>query len=158
MKLLLLNIHFFLLALLFYNDVNSDEIGTKTLQPVHIKSDEMEINRKEHKIIFTGRVTAQQGDIQIYADRLVADYSENGKEILSITATGSAKVVDKNRVALCGEIFMDNKNRTIIMKDNPKLWEGEDLLEGEEIIYFIDEERFKIKKARASIRSRTVER
>ncbi len=158
MKLLLLNVCFLLFCLFFYNQVKSEEINANTLKPVHIKSDDMEINRKEHKIIFTGRVTAQQGDIQIYADRLVADYSENGKEILSITATGSAKVVDKNRVALCGEIFMDNKNRTITMKDNPKLWEGEDLLEGEEIIYFIDEDRFKIKKASVSIRSRTVER
>ncbi len=158
MKLLLLNVCFLLFCLFFYNQVKSEDINANTLKPVHIKSDDMEINRKEHKIIFTGRVTAQQGDIQIYADRLVADYSENGKEILSITATGSAKVVDKNRVALCGEIFMDNKNRTITMKDNPKLWEGEDLLEGEEIIYFIDEDRFKIKKASVSIRSRTVER
>jgi lipopolysaccharide export system protein LptA len=118
----------------------------------------MEINRKEHKIIFTGRVTAQQGDIQIYADKLIADYSENAREIISIVAMGSAKVVDKDRVALCGEIFMDNRNRTITMKDNPKLWEGDDLLEGEEIIYFIEEDRFKIKKASASIRSERVEK
>lgn len=155
---MLLNIYFLLFALLFNSQLCADDIGANTLRPVHIKSDDMEINKKEHKIIFSGRVTAQQGDIQIYADKLIADYSENGKEILSITATGSAKVVDKNRVALCGEIFMDNKNRTITMKDNPKLWEGEDLLEGEEIIYFIDEDRFKIKKATASIRSRTVEK
>lgn len=155
---MLLNIYCLLLGLLFYSQVRADDISANTLKPVHIKSDDMEINRKEHKIIFTGRVTAQQGDIQIYADKLIANYSENGKDILSITATGSAKVVDKNRVALCGEILLDNKNRTITMKDNPKLWEGEDLLEGEEIIYFIDEDRFKIKKATASIRSRSVEK
>lgn len=155
---MLLNIYFFLLALFFNSQLYADDVGSNVLKPVHIKSDDMEINRKEHKIIFTGRVTAQQGDIQIYADKLIADYSENGKEVISITATGSAKVIDKNRVATCGEIFMDNKNRTITLKDNPKLWEGEDLLEGEEIIYFIDEDRFKIKKATASIRSRSVEK
>jgi len=158
MKLILLNIYSLFLGVLLYGQLCADDISANTLKPVHIKSDDMEINRKEHRIIFTGRVTAQQGDIQIYADKLVADYSENGKEILSITATGSAKVVDKNRVALCGEIFMDNKNRTITMKDNPKLWEEDDLLEGEEIIYYIDEDRFKIKKATASIRSRSVEK
>ncbi len=155
---MLLNFCFFLFVLFLNSPLSAEEAKSASLKPVHIKSDDMEINRKEHKIIFSGRVTAQQGDIQIYADKLIADYSENGKEVISITATGSAKVIDKNRVATCGEIFMDNKNRTITMKDSPKLWEGEDLLEGEEIIYFIDEDRFKIKKATASIRSRRVEK
>jgi len=155
-----MKIFYILTTILFivHLNIHSENIATSTLKPIHIKSDEMEINRKEHKIIFTGRVTAQQGDIQIYADKLIADYSENAREIISIVAMGSAKVVDKDRVALCGEIFMDNRNRTITMKDNPKLWEGDDLLEGEEIIYFIEEDRFKIKKASASIRSERVEK
>lgn len=159
MKRAITNILFTTIVLSVIGYLYPDEVIEKaTLKPIHIKSDDMEINRKEHQIIFTGRVTAQQGDIQIYADKLIAYYSEDGKEILTITAKGSAKVVDKDRVALCGEIFMDNKNRTITMKDNPKLWEGEDLLEGDEIVYYIDEDRFKIKRASASIRSRTAEK
>lgn len=152
---------FYILVLIIIGRAGfADDYGIKTdtLKPIHIVSDEMEIRRKENQIIFTGRVMAQQGDIQIYSDKLIANYSETAKEILSIVATGSAKVVDKDRIALCGEIFMDNVNRTITMRDNPKLWEGEDLLEGEEIIYYIDEDRFKVKSASASIRSKAVQK
>ncbi|HEY4715945.1 MAG TPA: lipopolysaccharide transport periplasmic protein LptA [bacterium] len=129
-------------------------IYSATPIPVHIKSDIMEVKRKEHKIVFSGKVMAQQGDMQIYADKLTANYGKSGEEINSIEATGSVKIIEKDKVATSGEIFFDNIKRLIMFKNNPRIWTGDDILEGEEIIYYIDQDSFTVKKATASIRSR----
>ncbi|MEI9479728.1 MAG: lipopolysaccharide transport periplasmic protein LptA, partial [Deltaproteobacteria bacterium] len=114
-------------------------------QPIDITSDKVESYTKDNLIIFKGNVTARQKDMVIYADSIEAVVVENGKGIEKVIANGNVKVQQGLRVANCQKAVFYNLDKKVILTGDPKLWEGDNMVSGEEIIFDIEQNRVDVK-------------
>jgi len=110
-------------------------------QPITIKSNELVTDSKGRTATFIGKVQAKQQDITIYADRLVVHYAEKGGNVDKVEAFGNVRIVQLNRIGTGGHAVYSNKEGKISLSDNPKVYQGKDVVSGKVITYFIAEEK-----------------
>jgi outer membrane protein assembly factor BamD len=122
-----------------------EEKAIDTGQPIDITSDSVESYTKDNLIVFRGNVTARQKDIVIYADSIEAVIIEHGKGIEKVVADGNVKVQQGIRVANCQKAIFYNLDKKVVLTGNPKLWEGENMVSGEEIVFDIERNRVDVK-------------
>ncbi len=114
-------------------------------QPIDITSDQVETYTKENRVIFKGSVIARQRDVAIYADSIEAIMADEGKGIERIIASGNVKVQQGPRVANCQRAVFHNPERKVLLTGDPKVWEGENMVSGEEIVFDIAQNRVEVK-------------
>ena len=116
-----------------------------TGQPIDITSDSVETFVKDNLIVFKGNVTARQKDMVIYADALEALIIEDGKGIEKVTADGNVKIQQGLRVANCQKAIYYNLDRKVVLTGDPRVYEGENMVSGDEIIVDIERNRVEVK-------------
>jgi lipopolysaccharide export system protein LptA len=116
-----------------------------TGQPIDITSDKVETYSKENLIVFKGNVMAQQKDMVIHADSLDAIIFEGGKGIEKVIAGGNVKIQQGLRVASCDKAIFYNIDQKVVLTGDPKVWEGDDLVTGDEIIFDIEKNQMEVK-------------
>ena len=116
-----------------------------TSQPIDIASDRVETYSKENLIIFRGNVIARQKDVVIYADSIEAVTVGDGKGIERVVASGNVKIQQGLRVANCQKAVFYNLERKIFLTGEPKVWEGENIISGDEIVFDIAQNRVEVK-------------
>ena len=112
-------------------------------EKINITSDKMEVYEDKKVIIFTGNVEATQRDVKIWADKLYVYYNatkEGKKEVNKIVGIGNVKII-KGKVwkAFSGKAEYLKKEDKLILEDNPKIWYGEDLVEGDVVIIYFNQ-------------------
>jgi lipopolysaccharide export system protein LptA len=113
-------------------------------EPIRIKSDELFTDNNRKMATFTGNVVARQGDMTIYADKLVVSYSEENGAISTAEVTGNVRIVQGNRRAQSAHGIYDAKLARITLDGNPRVFQGNDTVSGKQIIYYLDEERSEV--------------
>ena len=112
-----------------------------------IKSENLEVDRKNRISVFSGDVYAHNKDIEIWSEKLIVKFNNTENEIEQlnaeysvkiikeeITATGdiglyypkseilnllgNVEVIENNNYVKCDELYLDIKNSTSIMKSN----------------------------------------
>jgi len=116
-------------------------------QPIQIKSSDLATDTANRTATFTGKVSARQGDVTIYSDRLVIFYSEKEKDVDKVEAFGNVRIVQGDRTALAGHAVYENKAGKIILYDNPSVYQGENVVTGKEITYYLDTQRSQVTSA-----------
>jgi outer membrane protein assembly factor BamD len=114
-------------------------------QPIEIISDRVETYTGDNLILFKGNVVARQQDMVIYADSVDAVLAEEGKGIEKVIAGGNVKITQGVRTAQSQKAVFDNVEKKVVLTGDPKVWEGEQLISGDEIIFDIDRNRVEIK-------------
>ncbi|MEN6617049.1 MAG: lipopolysaccharide transport periplasmic protein LptA [Syntrophorhabdus sp.] len=125
-------------------------------KPIDIISDTMEGFDKEKYVFFKGNVVAKQDDLYIYSDLMEAYMSPDTNEIDKANAKGHVRIIKQNRTATCQEAYFDNVKGTILLKGNAVVTSGKDRVEGDEVTYYVNEDRAvvtaqKEKKAKVTI-------
>lgn len=112
---------------------------TPSDEPVAVSADRLEASETSNTLVFIGNAEARQGDITIYADRLTLIYSGQSKEVEKVHADGHVRIVQGQRVAT-GEhgVFFRLESR-VVLTGQPKVSEGENFVEGHEIVLFLDD-------------------
>jgi outer membrane protein assembly factor BamD len=123
---------------------------TDTAHPIDISSDSVETLTKENLILFKGNVVARQRDIVIYADSLEAVVLDDGKGIEKVIAGGNVKIQQGLRVANCQKAIFYNLDKKVVLTGDPKVWEGDNSVSGEEIVFDIEQNRIEVKGGTAS--------
>jgi len=118
--------------------------------PVSVTSDRLEADDKLRQVRFVGNVVARQGDVVIYAGEVVLIYPESGRDIERIEASGAVRIVQGNRVATGDKASFYNKERKIVLTGSPRVYQGDDFLEGDEIIVLLDEQKSIVKSDQGS--------
>jgi outer membrane protein assembly factor BamD len=119
--------------------------GMDTGQPIDITSDRVETYSKENLVVFKGNVIARQKDVVIYADRLEAVIIEDGKGIERVVANGNVKIQQGGRTANCQNAVFYNLDQKVVLTGDPKVWEGDNTVSGDEIIFDIKQDRVEVK-------------
>ena len=115
--------------------------------PIHIKSDQLLTDTVNRTATFIGKVTARQGDMNLFADRMVVHYAAEGGSVEQVECSGTVRFFQKgpnasaNRSGSAGHAVYDNREGTIVLTDNPKVYQGEDMLSGAVITYYLADQK-----------------
>lgn len=140
--------------------------------PVRISADTAEYFNKEGLIVFTGNVVVVQEDSTITAERMEVSFEKpataegqpaegrhaegigapaNAQRITVIVARGkvSFRQVDpetkKERYATGDKGVYDVDQRIVTMSGNPRLWEGKNVIVGDEMVFHLAEKKVFVK-------------
>ena len=125
--------------------------------PIHIEADRMTSTEKTNSVVFTGEVDAKQADVRIRCDEMTVYYTQqdNNKKVATGEKTASQQVeklvcvgnVEITRGEWLGTAKkMDylSKERQVILTDNAKAWQNQNMVSGDKIIYYLDEGRSEV--------------
>ncbi|MGC8869189.1 MAG: lipopolysaccharide transport periplasmic protein LptA [Sulfurihydrogenibium sp.] len=109
-------------------------------EPIVINADKLEYNNKERLAIYSGNVDVKKGNFNLKAD-VVKIYLDDKGDVSKIYAIGNVYFQKENKWGKSkeGEYYKD-KN-LIILKGNAEVHQDDNVVEGDEIQYYLDEER-----------------
>ena len=119
----------------------------KSKEPVNIAADKLDFDQKKHVAVFTGNVIVQQAKTTLEADTLRVLFAPGKtQDLKEIIATGKQVVVKmEQKKALCRKMHYFAVDRKIVLTGKPSLDDGKNIISGEAITFFIDEERSVVK-------------
>jgi lipopolysaccharide export system protein LptA len=110
-------------------------------QPIYITSDRLEANDAVNLVRFEGEVVAKQGDVVIYADSMTVFYRPEDREVERVEALNNVRIVQGAKVATGQKGLYYRAEGRIVLTGSPRVHQGEDFIEGDEITVFLGEER-----------------
>jgi lipopolysaccharide export system protein LptA len=109
--------------------------------PIDITSETVEGDQKTNTVTFKGNVVAKQEDTTLYANTLIITYDQNTKKLKEIVAIGNVKVVQLDRRATGQKATFDQDKNKVILDGEAVVREGTNVIRGERITYYVEEER-----------------
>ena len=71
---------------------------------------------------------------------------EGGKGIERVVAGGNVKIQQGIRVANCQKAVFYNIDQKLVLTGDPKVWEGENMVSGDEIVFYIEQNRIEVNR------------
>jgi lipopolysaccharide export system protein LptA len=135
--------------------------------PIHIEANKMTSTEKSNSVVFTGDVDAKQGDVRIRSDEMTVFYhdidSSDGKgqekdkkkaaqptekkttqQVEKLICVGNVEVTRGEWLGTGKKMVYLSKERQVILTDNAKAWQGQNMVSGDKIIYYLDEGRSEV--------------
>jgi len=109
--------------------------------PIDMTSDTVEASQKQNSVTFKGNVVARQEDITLYANTLVIYYDPDAKGIKTVVASGNVKIVQLERRATGQKITFRQDDNKVLLEGEAVLREGENVIRGDRVVCYIDENR-----------------
>jgi lipopolysaccharide export system protein LptA len=126
----------------------------KRSQPIKIDADRLEAHNEKRTVTFIGNVVAVQEGRTIRADRVTLFYKKEGAraaqpsrdplrggELDRIEARGKVSIQMEDRIATGDEAVMLQDAQQIILTGNATLREGPNIVTGEKVTVFLEENR-----------------
>ncbi|HEY5512029.1 MAG TPA: lipopolysaccharide transport periplasmic protein LptA [Geomonas sp.] len=110
-------------------------------EPLKVKSDSLLADNEKKTATFEGKVVARQGDLILYADRLVISYSGETRDLARVEAFGHVRILQGNRQASGAHAVYEPKGGRILLDGSPRVVQGEDVITGKLITYYVNEQR-----------------
>jgi lipopolysaccharide export system protein LptA len=146
--------------------------------PLHITSARLEADQAAGTVTFTGQVKATYGDSILYSEQLRVFFQKKpeaakgkgaaptapgakeaagqsplgelgGGKIDRIVATGQVRFVQEDRVATGKEATYYKDREEVVLVGNPQLWQAENNLKGERIIFNLKDNKMRVEGAPA---------
>jgi lipopolysaccharide export system protein LptA len=119
-------------ALAFGNIAGAQAIaGFNSDQPVNYAADRIELQDKQNRVVLSGSVVIDQGDLRMTAARTTVAYTNQGAlKIQRIDATGGVTVTRGNERASGSAAVYDFNRRVIVLSGGVALRRGGDTLNG----------------------------
>jgi len=117
--------------------------------PIHIEADRMISQEQDNSVVFIGNVDARQGGITIRADEMTVYYTQSDKKNGKSSASQVSKLVCKKNVEITQDDWLGTgnrmdylaKERKVILSGDAKAWQGQNMISGKTIIYYLDDKR-----------------
>jgi lipopolysaccharide export system protein LptA len=114
---------------------------TSSKAPIDITSDMVEADQKQNTVTFKGNVIGKQENITLYANVLTIHYDSESKGIKMVVATGNVKIVQLDRRATSQKVTFHQDENKVVLEGEAVIREGENVIRGERVIYYVEEER-----------------
>ena len=116
--------------------------------PIEITSDRMRSENGGQKIIFSGNVLIAKEGMTITSDFIEVYNSADKKQTEEIVAIGNVTITRGTKKAKGDRAVYLERLQKIILTGNPKatVMEGNDIIEGKEMIFLMKKDRFVINK------------
>ncbi len=110
-------------------------------QPIEITARQLEVLQQQRQSIFTGDVVAKQGDMTLYADKLIVFFQKNQDQIERLDAIGAVRVLQLDRVATAGKAVFHHLEETLVLIGNAEVTQGKNKISGDVITLYLKENR-----------------
>jgi lipopolysaccharide export system protein LptA len=114
--------------------------------PVRIACDDMVVQNRQQTAQCKGHVHATRLLMTLTSEAGLAHYDKDG-HIVDLTCTGNVKMVEKDRVATGDKAVYVEESRTVELTGHAVARQGEDVLRGEPLVFYVDEDRVVAKGA-----------
>jgi lipopolysaccharide export system protein LptA len=127
--------------------------------PIHIESNRMTSTEKSNTVVFTGEVDAKQADVRIRSDEMTVFYTaadtaktkkdtkdtkKTSQQVEKLICTGNVEITRGEWLGTAKKMVYLSKERQVILTDNAKAWQGQNMVSGDKIIYYLDEGRSEV--------------
>ncbi len=123
--------------------------------PIQIEADKMSSTEKTNTVLFTGNVDARQQDVRIRSDEMTVYYTaldapkgKTGKkasqQVQKIICNGNVEVSKKEWLGTSKKMIYLAKERQVVLLEDAKAYQGQNMVSGEKIIYYMDEGRSEV--------------
>jgi lipopolysaccharide export system protein LptA len=120
--------------------------------PIDINSESMSLDYKNHSVLWTGHVHANQANAQMTSDKLQVNYNDKDmKDMKDIVAMGNVRISQGTRWATGDHGVMDQTKHTIVLTGSPVVHDGNDQITGSKITVYLDTGRSVVEGAHAVI-------
>lgn len=145
-------------------DTKKDLVDRNT--PIQITSDRMDAYNEKGIVVFDGNAIATQGDRTIRAEKIILYYKKktegsekaedtgirkNG-DLDKIEAKGNVRITQLERVVTGNEAVYLQDAQKIIITGNAVLSEGKNVVRGEQVVVFLNENRGVVESSNKSER------
>lgn len=124
---------------------------TPATAPLDIRADRLELDRKAGTARFTGGVEVAQGRLTLRCGALVATYTDG--EVATLVAEGGVEVRGEDWVARAAEARYDRREGRLVLTGEPRIERGADVLRGERVSIWPDDERLVVEQARGRVQA-----
>ncbi|MBP1685658.1 MAG: lipopolysaccharide transport periplasmic protein LptA [Deltaproteobacteria bacterium] len=115
---------------------------TSQREPIAITSDALEFNYRSRVLKYVGAVVATQGDMKLQSRTLTVTLDgQVENRIKEVVADGQVRVSKGSRWATGGRAVFNQDHHTVILSDNAELHDGGNVVKGDRVIVYLDEER-----------------
>ncbi|NPA40262.1 MAG: hypothetical protein GXO57_07455 [Thermodesulfobacteria bacterium] len=114
---------------------------------LNILSNKMEAFENEGLVVFTGDVIATKKNFKLSCDKMYVYYATdaNGKKhIKKIIALGRVIIETNKWKAYADRAVYFKDQEKLVLEKNPKIWYGENLVEGDRVIIYFDQDKSEI--------------
>ena len=125
--------------------------------PIHIEANRMTSTEKTNTVVFSGDVDAKQGDVRIRSDEMTVFYTPEAAEkekkaeqkkttqqVEKLICVGNVELTRGQWLGTSKKMVYLSKERQVILTDNAKAWQGQNMVSGDKIIYYLDEGRSEV--------------
>jgi len=125
-------------------------------EPIHIEADRMVSQEQKNSVVFIGNVDASQGKVTIRSDEMTVYYSQDDKakpksqsnKVKKMICRGNVEITQGDWLGTGNRMDYLAKDRKVILTGDAKAWQGQNMVSGKTIIYYLDEKRSIVKQDR----------
>ncbi len=130
--------------------------------PIFVEADRMISQEEENSILFIGNVDARQGEVTIRSGEMTVFYAKNDTNSGKNTSSQVKRLICKKNVEILQDDWLGTgermdyfaKERKVILSGNAKAWEGQNMVSGTTITYYLDEKRSIIERDQSQEKER----
>ena len=125
----------------------------RNLLPIDVKAAHsvLELRGEHRHASLTGSVVARQGDLTLRAPAVEATYAPGSAGIERIIALQGVEVTQGERVAKADHAEFDNASHTITLTGEPRVWDGDNIVQGTKIVLHVDDQRVECYECSADV-------
>ena len=123
--------------------------------PIYVEADQMSSTAETDTVLFTGNVDAKQGDLRILSDEMTVYYDDpetpedkkvpdTTQRIEKLICIGNVEITREDWLGTSEHMTYFADSRQVILTGNAKAWQGQNMVTGEKIIYYMDEGRSEV--------------
>ena len=129
-------------------------VEKKDKQPIIITSETLTADNKKSTALFEGKVVAKTDDMTMYSDKMTVLYDNTKKKVIKIRAVGHVKVRKEERALFSDEAVYLEEEGKIIFTGNPKAVDGENVISGTQIIFYLKDDRAEVQGSRVILQNK----
>lgn len=118
-----------------------------------ITSESLRADQGVNSVVFEGLVVARGGNMVLSAERMTALYGRDGS-LKTLIAKGSVKFVKGLQILTSQRAVYDVSFRSMVFTGGPRAVDEGNVMLGESISYFLDEDRIKVDRSTVFIDDR----
>jgi lipopolysaccharide export system protein LptA len=119
--------------------------GSATEDLTVITSDKLTFDYKKHYALFEDNVVVVDPQMKLMSDRMTVTFNESNK-VESIRAEGKVLIVQDDKTANSDLAIYNVGTGEIVLTGHPTVTRGKDVLRGEKITFWRDENRMRVEK------------
>ncbi len=125
--------------------------------PINIVADRMISQEEQNSVVFIGNVDASQGPVTIRTDEMTVHYVQNdvqndkqndstkekkqSSKVKKLICIGNVEVTQEDWLGTGKRMDYFAIDRKVILTGDAKAWQGQNMVAGKTIIYYLDEKR-----------------